>query len=364
MSAYDYERPFISIDELAEYEAIDRETARRFGKRVKATPLSNSEYNTRFNRLHNDTKMKEPPSIGRKFLGYLVVRNLGTAKQYETWMPEHVFEESYRPVEERRNELADSHNYFTQALLPGVPAEVLDRYRRAAGNELDSGKFLSPQSSASLAANTFGFFMNRSTDLPALPGWTAPWRPRRVTPEEEVRFPWTGGHHPWLDAVIESPEFLIGIESKRYEPFESQRARREAPFSEAYWRDEWGKGMHPYQWVRDGLAHRPALFRYVNAAQLVKHAFGLRTQSMKRGVTPVLAYVFAQPSKWPDGTPISQHEHAAHVEEIRCFARLVEGADVQFMHFSYFDLFGTFDASPLKEVRQHASHLRERFHVV
>ena len=364
MSGYDYERPFIGIDQFGEYIAIDRETARRFGKMVKATPLSNSEYNTRFNRLHDDINMKEPPSIGRKFIGYLVVRKFGTASQYETWMPEDIFEELYRPVGEGREHSLESANDLIHGLLPGVPAEVLDQYRRAAGNELESGKFMSPQSSASLAANTFGFFMNRPADLPVLPGWTATWAPRRVVPEEEIRFPWTGGHHPWLDAVVESQDFLIGIESKRYEPFESTRVRAEVPFSEAYWRDEWGKGMHPYQWVRDGLAHRPNLFQYVNAAQLVKHAFGLRTQSMKRGVQAVLAYVYAEPSTWPDGVPISQHAHAAHVEEVRCFARMVAGAEVQFMHFSYGELVRTFAASTLEDVREHAAHLCERFHIV
>ena len=99
MSGFDYERPFISVDKLGEYEAIDHETAKRFGRIVKATPLSNSEYDARFNRLYGVTSIKEPPSIGRKFLGYLVVRKVGTASQYETWMREEAFEELYRPVQ-------------------------------------------------------------------------------------------------------------------------------------------------------------------------------------------------------------------------------------------------------------------------
>src|SRR5690348_11397576 len=96
MSGYDYHRPFIGIEDLDDYSAIDRETAKRFGKLVKATSLSNSEYNARFVRFQHDRTMKEPPGIGRKFMGYLVVRNLGTATQYETWMPEDAFSESYR----------------------------------------------------------------------------------------------------------------------------------------------------------------------------------------------------------------------------------------------------------------------------
>ena len=43
--------------------------------------------------------MKPPPSCGRIFPGYLVVRNLGKSDQYETWMPDHVFDELYERIE-------------------------------------------------------------------------------------------------------------------------------------------------------------------------------------------------------------------------------------------------------------------------
>jgi hypothetical protein len=251
------------------------------------------------------------------------------------------------------------------ALLPGVPVEILERYRRAAGDEIGTGKFTSPQSSAALAANTFGYFMKRCTDLPALPRWTESWSPRRVDPEDEVRFPWTGGHHPWLDAVVETGDFLIGVESKRYEPFDSHSRTETSAFSEAYWRDEWGNAMQPYQWLRDGLAHRPQLFRHLNAAQLVKHAFGLRTQARKRVLRPVLVYLHAQPTRWPgvDGKVIAAEAHAEHAEEVRCFARMVAGGEVPFLHFTYNELLRTFDTSLLQHVRDHAVRLRERFDI-
>lgn len=96
MSGYDFDRPYVGQEELPYYTATDSVTAARYGKTVKAIQLSNSEYNSRFNRLSSQNNMKPPPSIGRKFSGYLVVRKLGTTDQYETWMPEDVFEELYR----------------------------------------------------------------------------------------------------------------------------------------------------------------------------------------------------------------------------------------------------------------------------
>ncbi len=59
---------------------------------------------------------------------------------------------------------------MTDRFLPGVPAEEIERiFNAAPGNEIVSGKFDSPESSAALAANAFGFFLNGEWDLPPLP---------------------------------------------------------------------------------------------------------------------------------------------------------------------------------------------------
>jgi len=97
VSGYDYDRPFINQKVLHVYTALDATAAARYGKTVKAVQLSNVEYKIRFGRLGRENNMKPPPSCGRIFGGYLVVRNLGAADQYETWMPDHVFEELYQP---------------------------------------------------------------------------------------------------------------------------------------------------------------------------------------------------------------------------------------------------------------------------
>ena len=123
-------------------------------------------------------------------------------------------------------------------LLPGLPVEQIRAcYAAAAGNEIESGKFASKESSAALAANTFGLYLLRPRLLPALPrteefGWPA----SSVTLEGVVRFPWAGGKHPCLDALIKTETALIGVESKRYEPF---RAKPAASLSDAYDRDVW-----------------------------------------------------------------------------------------------------------------------------
>ena len=98
MSGYAFDRPFIGQDAMQAYVATDRIAAQRYGKTVKATPLSNIEYKIRFDRLKRENNMKPSPSCGRIFSGYLVVRRQGTPAQYETWMPDDVFGEIYQTI--------------------------------------------------------------------------------------------------------------------------------------------------------------------------------------------------------------------------------------------------------------------------
>ena len=103
--------------------------------------------------------------------------------------------------------------------LPGVPGpQVEEMYDAAPGNEIESGNFDSPESSARLSANAFGFFLNRPEDLPPLRGCQGEeWPATSLALERTVRFPWRGGRHPVLDVLVATPSSLIGIESKRFE---------------------------------------------------------------------------------------------------------------------------------------------------
>ena len=113
---------------------------------------------------------------------------------------------------------------MTGRFLPGVPGSEIEAiFEAAPGNEIGTGKFDNPESSAALAANAFGFFLNRASDLPALPGCEGEsWPAHSIGLESEIRFPWRGGRHPILDCLVETPSALIGIESKRFEPYRSK----------------------------------------------------------------------------------------------------------------------------------------------
>jgi hypothetical protein len=223
----------------------------------------------------------------------------------------------------------------TQSLfLPGVPEDyVHDRLAKAGGDEIRSGKFASPESSAALAANAFGWFVTRPEQLPPLPGMAYIGPPQKVEIEYCARFPWAGGRHPWLDAAITTATHLVGIESKRFEPF---RDVKNPNFSSAYDRPVWGNRMERYGATRDALRSGMLRYLHLDAAQLVKHAYGLVTEAWRLGLKPCLYYIYAEPSA-RGSVAITSEDHARHRSEIADFKSRVLGDEVEFGAASYLE---------------------------
>lgn len=241
--------------------------------------------------------------------------------------------------------------------LAGVKVEhVLARLARAGGNEVESGKLESPESSAALAVNTFGWFIDQPELLPPLPGMEPDVPATAVDVEYCARFPWSGGRHPWLDAFVETPGQILGIESKRFEPF---RDRKSVSLSPAYDRPVWGASMGPYEEMRDRLRSGAELFRYLDAAQLVKHAFGLVTDGARKGRKPVLVYPYAEPPL-RNGQSIDPTAFTSHRSEIGRFAESVRGAGVAFESISYRDWIASW-AGCVAGVPEHGTALLSRF---
>lgn len=240
--------------------------------------------------------------------------------------------------------------------LPGVPAEaVLAALSRSPGNELASGKFASPESSAALAVNAFGWFLERPRSLQPLPG-VPMGLPEVVEIEAELRFPWHGGRHPWLDVAVTTATTLVGIESKRYEPFRPGKADS---FSEAFDSRDWGGGMARYTALRAALTAGRQSYRCLDAVQLVKHAYALRTQGVKRGLGAVLVYLHAAPATWASGKPVSPEAFTRHEAEIADFARAVKGDDVSFVAVRWAELLQGWAGVP--GLAAHAAAITARF---
>lgn len=235
-------------------------------------------------------------------------------------------------------------------------------YSGAPGNEIASGKMASEESSSALVANAFGFFLGQPEALPPLPG-TQPmgWPAETLGLEAIVRFPWSGGRHPCLDVLLATKSAVIGVESKRYEPF---RTHSDPDLSEAYWRPLWGDQMAPFERLRDDIAAAKVSFVHLDAVQLIKHAFGLRTAvqtgKVHAGKKPILFYLYAEPMAWPSGKIIGEAARSLHEKEIEEFSTRVVDSEVAFKHCSYSALLAVWMAAGA-QLQDHAAAVKARF---
>jgi hypothetical protein len=252
------------------------------------------------------------------------------------------------------------------SLLPGVPEDAIRAcYDAAPGGEIESGKFASPESSAALVANAFGIFLKQPNVLPVLPrcqnyGWPV----HTLALEEIVRFPWNGGRHPCLDVLITTGSALIGVESKRYEPF---RAHPAVQFSDAHWRPVWGSQMSGYERMRDDLQNQSVIFNHLDSAQIIKHAFALRTEVQpgrnSQGKRPILYYLYAEPATWPDQRPVDAGMIHEHRNEIALFSHAVRNDEVIFIACSYRELLQSWVQSEIVLLKQHAKAVADHFSI-
>ncbi len=222
--------------------------------------------------------------------------------------------------------------------LPGVPAEAV----HASLGRLPGSDFDSPDSSSALVANTFGWFLDRPRQLLPLPG-VPMGLPETVELGVEMQLPMRSTRHPRLDAVVTTPTTLVGIASKRYQPFRPAKA---VAFTEPFDARDWGPGMARFGVLRKAMVAGQQTFRHLDAVTLVKQAYALRTQSVKRARGAVLVYLHAEPQTWGNGKPVDPKAIARHRSEVASFARAVKGDDVTFVALTWAELLTQWSKTP------------------
>ncbi len=242
------------------------------------------------------------------------------------------------------------------SFLPDLPVEgILECLQRSPGHEYRSGKMDSPESSAALVANAFGWFLHRAAQMPALQGVPS-GQITSVTLEAEMRYPWKDGRHPWLDVGMETATTLIGIESRRYEPFRPAKA---SGFAEVYDRPVWREKLPRFTQLRDDLVKGDVGFESLDAVQLIKSAYGLWTRAEKRATGAVLVYLYADPVHWANGKPVDVVRKALHRRELAEFSKRIAGDGVTFVRLRWGDLLAQWSAVPA--LADHVAALRARF---
>lgn len=244
-------------------------------------------------------------------------------------------------------------------LLSGSPEPVraaISDARGGSGGELVwSGgrrpKFHSAYSSCALAVNVFAPWRLDASDL-SLAGRRGfsslrfeakcPIFASRATP-------------PNLDVLLERDGELLGVESKCTEYLGAHGA---AQFSPRY-APKVGEVLDaPWRTMYERLVADPRTYRHLDAAQLVKHALGLRLSAGDRGAR--LLYLY-----WEPLNPDACVEFGVHRSEVADFASAVAGSELDFLAVSYPSLWRGWAAESLEDdaLRRHVEALTARYAV-
>lgn len=245
---------------------------------------------------------------------------------------------------------------FGDAVLPTFSTRLKDAIRAdlsgKGGSELvaradGAPKFQAAHSSACLAANVFGPWLIAHEGVLFGGESFAGETHLEVECSSGLR-----GTPPTLDCLVDGPQ-VLAVESKCTETF----GAHEANFKPAYddviatladrtWRTEYER-----------LAEDPRRYRFLDAAQLVKHYLGLQRRFPDRPVT--LAYLYWEPANAAEVAACVIHD-----AELAEFASSVGDPRVRFVGMSYRKLWDDWasEGRPMW-LREHVAALWRRYDV-
>lgn len=229
-------------------------------------------------------------------------------------------------------------------LLPGINAALIEiDFRAGKGSELDS-KFSAAHSSAALAVNVFGPFRDGSEVLsvPGIGDLSVQQFERTFSTGLAARIP------PHLDVSGIGPRGVVAIESKCLEYF----TPKAAVFAPAYQQLDNCRST-PWFVEMERLRDSPNEYETLDAAQLIKHAFGLINSA---GPDSTLLYIFWEPSDAAHHRLFQRHR-----DEIEQFALRIGGGGPDFRAMSYPELWAAWSQSSSARLRDHAQRLFLRY---
>ena len=233
-------------------------------------------------------------------------------------------------------------------LIEGVRLEDFVEDLGQGGNEL-AEKFRAAHSSSALAVNTFAPFKADPSTL-YLPGG----RDFSALHFEQKCPHGVAGDlaPPNLDVVADGLGAIVAVASKLIEYLDPHRAE----FSPAYERDiqDWRRYG---AWFKEmmSLIASPTRYTYLDAGQLVKHAFGVGRVANGRRAT--LLYLFWEPANCNDFDIFKTHR-----TEVMRFADSVRGSDPSFIAMPYSELWFAWERQTSASwLTTHVARLRARY---
>lgn len=163
------------------------------------------------------------------------------------------------------------------------------------------------------------------------------------------------GTPPHLDMRLDVDDRVLAIESKCLEYLYPMR--KPAWFAPAYDTIVDHRAQSP--WFRHiaALRENSERYRYLDAAQLIKHYLGLSHSEPTKSLT--LLYLFWEPRNWQDFEAFTQHR-----AEIREFSDVVAGDRVRFEAFSYNELWAEWEQMQMPGwLAAHLQRLKARYSI-
>lgn len=226
-------------------------------------------------------------------------------------------------------------------LMNGLPlAEIEHDFKKGAGREL-AGKLCAAHSSAALAVNAFGPWRTAPASL-AFGGMTGFHSVQFEAPCPTG----LGGTPPHLDLLAEG-DLLVAVESKCTEWMKPTPAM----FSPSYENLRPSHGDSPWFEQMRQLRETPKQYQFLDAAQLIKHAFGLMNCYRTRDVR--LVYLYWEPrnaNTWP--------ECRIHRTEADELAAKVQQSPVRLIPMSYRELWAEWERQRSPD---HLKYLTDRY---
>lgn len=238
--------------------------------------------------------------------------------------------------------------HWTDNVIAGTDLSWFEAdLREGDGRELE-GKFRAAHSSSALAVNNFARFKPDHGSL-RIGAWSD-FELFRF--EAKCSAGIKGRRPPNLDLVLPGHSMNVGVESKCTEHLTPHCAK----FAPAYFEQitDW-RSKTPWFGLMEKLVGDSTRYRYLDAAQLVKHAFGLGRTFEGQEVT--LLYLYWEPSNADDFVELQDHRN-----EVDRFVSEVAGAKPLFEAISYRDLWRSWDGLRTPSwLPEHLSAVKARY---
>jgi hypothetical protein len=225
---------------------------------------------------------------------------------------------------------------------------------QGSGNELQSGKFNSIASSSALGVNALGAFYEPNFLI-----WPTIKSEKFNNPIFEKKLSnGLRGTNPNLDVFFENENSVLAIECKFLETLGVKKPQ----FSDQYSNIKDDRRNSKWFRLMTEIINGNIKFRYLDAAQLIKHYFGLAHEYADSNLDLELGYVFWEPERNGDIPGPVIDLYAGHRKECEKFAELVAGDKLQFSFYSYFELLEYWRKNGLNnELDAHFNRLERKY---